>query len=120
MVKQKQKYTKNFVGELIFRIHTAEVILIVVLGLFVPGWLVVVAVFLVKLQHILLHDCVLTYWEAREQDIPKGTAYYQLAARRFFGIRLSRMGVHIVSAAHLILALAVAFVADYEHIRIRL
>ena len=89
-------------------------------GLLMPWYWLVAIVMGLRLQVILLHGCILTLLEVKEEHHRKGTAYYYLAFKRFFGIRLNTVGVYIVSAVHDLIAGAVALYATIYHVRIHL
>ena len=107
-------------GEFIFWLHTVILSLILVAGLFISWYWIVIIVFIVRAQQYAFHGCILTILEAREGGIKKGQAYYQLAAKRFFGVRLSKKGVWAVSVSHNILTFGVVVFANLEHIRFHL
>jgi hypothetical protein len=118
--QDKKPLHKVIVGEFIFWLHTVILSLIIVAGLFISWYWIVLIVVIVRAQQYVFHGCILTILEARENGIKKGMAYYQLAAKRFFGLNLSKKGVWAVSISHNILTFGVVLFANLEHVRLHL
>lgn len=120
MRKNKNSKSRVILGEAVFWLHTVILIAITVSGLFMAWWLVVIVLLVVKAQQMVFHGCILTILQAKEGQIKKGMAYYQLAARRFFGVRLGRRGVSAVAVSHNILTLGVLVWANIYGVRVHL
>lgn len=111
---------KIILGELFFWLHTIILIVILAAGLFMAWWWVVLVLVIVRVQQVIFHGCILTLLEVREGGIKRGMAYYQLATRRFFGSRLSKRGVYIVSFSHNVVTISVVIFANLYNIRFHL
>lgn len=115
MSREKEKI---FLGELIFWLHTAIIVLIVMSGLFVPLWAVVLIIVAVKIHQIILGGCILTIWQARLGGIKRGMPYFQLATQRFFKLNIGKVGVQVVSLIVAVMAFSVSLIANHQHFRV--
>jgi hypothetical protein len=119
-VPRKNKKSNKTMAEFIFWLHSAVLVAIVLLGLFVAWYWVVLVLVIIKLQQKIFHGCILTIWEMRERRFKHGTSCFYISFKRFFGIKLTKRGVVFVSAMHNLLALMVALLAGILNIRLHL
>lgn len=120
MKRQKQSVTQKVIAEFLFWLHTGVIILMLVAGLFFSIWVVLALLIIQRAQLLVFHGCIITRLEERAGGIPKGTAYFHLAFQRFFGVKLSKMGVHLVSLAVTACGAAVVILANLWHVRLHL
>jgi hypothetical protein len=118
VAKQKNTLGKKVLVEFLFWLHTIIILALLVAGLFIAWEWVFLILFVVKLQQWVFHGCILTLLETREGQIRKGTTFYQLAARRFLGAKLTRQAVVVVSAVQVAISLGVALAADLYNVRL--
>lgn len=116
----KRKKGNRFLAEFLFWVHTVCLIIVIFSGLIVSLPWVILILILIKLQQVIFHGCLITNFEIREGGLKKGHAYFQLAAKRFLGLRIGRRGVHVVSTGLTVTSLAVALLASAYHVRLHL
>lgn len=116
----KRKKGNRFLAEFLFWLHTACLIIVIISGLIVSLPWVILILILIKLQQIIFHGCLITSFEIREGGLKKGQVYFQLAAKRFLGLKIGRYGVHVVSTGLTLVSLVVALLASAYHVRLHL
>ena len=118
--KQKRSFITRLLAEFLFWVHFLISVAILVMGLFISWYWVIVVIVALRVHQVLLHNCVLTLLEQREGGLPKGTYYYQLLAKRFFGFRLKKKYVFPVLIIHYSLAILITVVATIYGFRLHL
>lgn len=94
-VRKSSRFDALF-SELLFWTHTAIVIFMLFMGLFLSLWWVAGVLILQKIHLYLFDGCAITRWEQAIGGMPQDMTYFQMAFKRFFNRRLSHAGAHTV------------------------
>lgn len=116
----KRRKSKKVVAEFFFWLHTLILLAVLVSGLFLSIWWVILFLVIIKVQQRLFHGCIITVFEIRSGGIKKGHAFFQLAARRFTGLKVGNRGVRLISNGYVLATLLVALAATASQTRINL
>ncbi|HEX5448219.1 MAG TPA: hypothetical protein VFW90_03425 [Candidatus Saccharimonadales bacterium] len=116
--KRKRSIHKVVIGELLFWFHAVVVLLMLLAGLLISFWWVVLITILHRVQLIVFHGCIITQMESREGAVRKGTAFYHVAIKRFFGVSLNHRQVRVLSITISIATLVIAAVATKYNFRL--
>jgi hypothetical protein len=119
-MSKKRKTKHPWLNEFLFWLHTAIILAALLAGLFIPIRWVLALLVAIKLQQIAFHGCVLTNLEIKTGGIGKRRTYFELAVRRFLGLRINRSGDTVVTILVAIAAFGVALIAAHYNYRLHI
>lgn len=97
-------------GDFLFWLHIAVIILAVLSGLWLPTTLVLVLIVLHKIHLIVLGDCLLTKLKKYTKTIGKDEVFLQYAAKRLFKVVISNQESELINYCFYMLTVLLSLV----------